>query len=160
MKRASLTLASFLLTLFSSSLYAQNEAELSQTTYNQTLATQLGADEYGMKSYVVVLLKTGPTDAEITDETERAKLFAGHFANMNRLAEEGKLVLAGPFVDHDSMRGLLVLNVETTEEAEALVKTDPTVDAGIFVYEMSKLYSSAALMQVNEIHEAIQKTAF
>jgi len=56
------------------------------------------------------------------------------------------------------LRGLFILNVKTIEEAEDLVKTDPAVKAGIFVYEMTKLYASAALMQVNEIHGKIQKT--
>jgi len=77
---------------------------------------------------------------------------------MARLAEEGKLVLAGPFIEGLPKRGLFILNVKTIAEAKALVKTDPSVAAGIFTLEFTKYYGSAALMQVNEIHKQIQKT--
>jgi hypothetical protein len=43
--------------------------------------------------------------------------------------------------------------------AEAIVKTDPAVAAGIFDYDLSLLYSSAALMLVNENHKKLQKKA-
>jgi uncharacterized protein YciI len=76
---------------------------------------------------------------------------------MGRLAEEGKLVLAGPLADNAPNRGLFILNVESLEEAEELVKTDPAVKAGIFTYSLSKYYGSAALLKVNEIHKTIQK---
>ena len=124
--------------------------------YNAELAEKLGADDYGMRSYVFTVLKTGP--AEITDETERAEIFKGHFANMGRLASEGKLVLAGPFMDGGDKRGMYIFNVTTIEDAEALVATDPAVAAGIFVPEFTKYYGSAALMQISDVHSTIQKT--
>src|SRR5688572_17484136 len=65
--------------------------------YDADLAKKTGADDYGMKSYVFCILKTGPKDAEIKDKKQREEIFAGHMANMNRLAKEGKLALAGPF---------------------------------------------------------------
>ena len=125
--------------------------------YDAELAKELGADDYGMKSYVLVILQTGEKDSLITDKEERGKYFKGHFANMGRLAEEGKLVLAGPLADNAPNRGLFILNVESLEEAEELVKTDPAVKAGIFTYSLSKYYGSAALLKVNEIHKTIQK---
>ena len=133
--------------------------EPSQSQYNTELAKQLGADDYGMRSYVFATLLTGPNDVMITDETHRAELFKGHFANMARMAEEGKLVLAGPFMDGAPKRGLFILNVATIEEAEALVQSDPSIAAGIFQVEFTKYYGSAALMQVNDIHKQIQKIA-
>ncbi|WP_416879496.1 YciI family protein, partial [Litorimonas sp.] len=81
------------------------------------------------------------------------------FSNMKTLAEEKKLVLAGPFVGDEEKRGLYIFNVQTIEEAKELVKTDPAVEAGIFVPEFTKYYGSAALMGVNETHLKIQKTA-
>jgi len=131
------------------------DGAVNSSEYNAALAKELGADDYGMRSYVLVILKTGP--AEITDEAERDELFRGHFANMKRLAEEGKLVLAGPLVDAAPKRGIFIFDVKTIEEAEELVKTDPTVKAGVFEFEMSKYYGSAALMQVGKIHKTIQK---
>lgn len=125
--------------------------------FNAKLAQELGADPYGMRSYVFATLLTGPNDATITDKDKRAELFKGHFSNMGRLAEDGKLVLAGPFVEAGNMRGLFILNVETIAEAEALVQTDPSIKAGIFKVEFAKYYGSAALMKVNEIHKSIQE---
>jgi len=117
----------------------------------------VGADDYGMKPYVMVILKTGT--AEITDKAERDKVFAGHFSNMKKLAEAQKLVVAGPFSDAAPKRGLFILNVNNIEAAEEIVKTDPAVAAGVFDYELSLLYSSAALMLVNENHKKLQKKA-
>ena len=76
---------------------------------------------------------------------------------LGKLADEGRLVLAGPFGDAEPWRGLYIFNVATVEEAKDLVETDPAVKAGIFEYELAKYYGSAALMQVNEIHSRIQK---
>ncbi|PKP80538.1 MAG: hypothetical protein CVT79_14730 [Alphaproteobacteria bacterium HGW-Alphaproteobacteria-18] len=130
---------------------------VSPQTYDAALAEQLGADEYGMRAYVLAILKTGPQDAVITDKDERAALFAGHFANMGKLAEEGKLVLAGPLGGEDGRRGLFILNTPDIEAAQDWVATDPTIAAGIFTVDYSKYYGSAALMQVNETHARIQK---
>lgn len=135
---------------------AQTGDEQTDNSYNEALATELGADEYGMKSYVFVILKTGKVKLE--DEAKSKEVFAGHFANMSRLAREGKLVLAGPFVEGAPKRGMYIFNVTTIEEAEALVKTDPAVNAGVFDYELTKLYCSAALMKISEIHATVQKT--
>ncbi len=125
--------------------------------YDAALAAKLGGDDYGMRKYVLVLLKTGPKDAEIKDP-ERAELFAGHMQNIGRLADAGQLAVAGPFRKNDAgMRGLFILAVETVEEARALTDTDPAVHAGIFVVELTPWYGSASLMATPEIHKKIAK---
>ncbi|AXE63433.1 hypothetical protein BBF93_03760 [Hyphomonas sp. CACIAM 19H1] len=125
--------------------------------YDAALAERLGADDLGMRSYVLAILKTGPQDAAITDKDQRADLFAGHFSNMGRLAEDGKLVLAGPLGGEDGRRGLFILNTADIATAQEWVASDPTIEAGIFTVDYSKYYGSAALMQVNEVHAKIQK---
>jgi uncharacterized protein YciI len=123
--------------------------------YDADLARELGADEHGMRNYVLVILRTGPNDGSI-DGKEREEVFKGHFANMERLAGEGKLVLAGPFGRNDkALRGLFVFAVSTVEEARALAETDPAVRAGVFTPEYMPWYGSAALMQVNSVHKRI-----
>lgn len=152
----SLFIALLFISVLSINSLGQTEQKKLPENYDAELASKLGADEYGMRQYVFVILKTGK--AEITDEKKRKELFAGHFANMGRLAKEGKLVLAGPFMEGGEKRGLFVFDVKTIEEASELVKTDPAVKAGIFDVELTKWYGSAALMQINEIHTKIQKT--
>jgi uncharacterized protein YciI len=125
--------------------------------YDPELAKKLGADERGMKMYVMCILKTGPKDALITGK-EREDIFAGHFANIRNLAGQGKLAIAGPFEKNDrSYRGLYIFNVPTIEEAEKLVVLDPAVKAGIFVPELTLWYGSASLMATPEIHKRLEK---
>lgn len=126
-------------------------------TFDPELAKKLGADERGMRMYVLCILKTGPKDAEITGD-ERKKIFEGHFANIGRLADEGKLAVAGPFGKNDkSYRGLYIFNVATIEEAEKLVVLDPAVKAGVFVPDLTPWYGSAAMMVVSETHKKLEK---
>lgn len=128
-----------------------------EPAFDAELAKKLGADERGMKMYVLCILKTGPKDAEIKGD-ERKEIFAGHFANIGRLADEGKLAVAGPFGKNDkSYRGLYIFNVTTIEEAEKLVVLDPAVKAGVFVPDLTLWYGSAAMMVVSETHKKIEK---
>ena len=117
------------------------------------LAKQYGADEHGMRHYILVVLKTGPH--RVPDVIERDAMFKGHFANMGRLASEGKLVVAGPFGDSNDWRGMFVFAVGTPEEAEARVATDPVIKSGEMIAEYHKLYASAALMSINALHEKL-----
>src|SRR5688572_14837154 len=118
----------FLLALFTLAFPATAQ----DSAFDAQLAERLGADERGMKMFVLCILKTGPNDAAIQGE-ERKKIFAGHFENIGRLAEEGTLAVAGPFGKNDrSWRGLYIFNVPTVEEAEKLVVLDPAVEAGVF----------------------------
>lgn len=136
---------------------ADDPAAAKASAFDAELAKKLGADERGMKTYVLCILKTGPKDAEVKGDA-RKEVFAGHFANIGRLAEEGKLVVAGPFGKNErSYRGLYIFNVPTVEEAEQLVILDPAVKAGVFVYELTPWYGSAAMMVVNETHKRIEK---
>jgi len=129
--------------------------------YDADLAKKTGADDYGMKSYVFCILKTGPKDAEIKDKKQREEIFAGHMANMNRLAKEGKLALAGPFGKNDrAYRGIFIFSVATVEEAQKLVDTDPVIKSGMMIAEMTPWYGSAATMLINDLHEKVAKKQF
>jgi uncharacterized protein len=144
-----------LLAMLSECLYAENAKN--NADYDAELAKQLGADEHGMKNYVLVIIKTGPSDATVKGE-ERKDIFAGHMANIGRLADEGKLAVAGPFGKNDKgFRGLFILNVADVEEATKLTETDPAIKSGIFVVDLVPWYGSASLMATNEIHKKITK---
>jgi len=123
--------------------------------FDAPLAERLGADEYGMRNYVLVILKTGPTPMPKGDK--RTEMFKGHFANIQRLAAAGKLAVAGPFDGTEGWRGMFVFAVKDIDEAKALTATDPVIQTGEMVAEYHKLFSSAALMLVNETHQRIAK---
>jgi uncharacterized protein YciI len=118
-----------------------------------TLARTLGGDERGMHRYVLVILKSGPTP--VPDGPARDRMFKGHFENIERLANEGTLVLAGPLDGVDGWRGLFVLAVPDVEGARRLVATDPVVAAGEMVPEFHRFYGSAALKVVNDVHRRL-----
>lgn len=117
------------------------------------LAAKLGADSRGMRQYVLVILKSG--SRRVPEGQERIDMFKGHFANMERLAKEQKLVAAGPFSNEENWRGMFIFAVPGISEAEALVATDPVIQSGEMVAEYHQLYASAALMALNEIHDKI-----
>lgn len=143
-----------LITMAMLSLAASAQAD--NPKYDKALAEKLGADDYGMKNYVFVILKTGP--AKIEDKEALNRLFRGHMDNIGRLADEGKLTVAGPFGKNDkNYRGLFIFNVKTVEEAKALLETDPAVKAQLFEAELIPWYGSAALGEYLEVHEKIEK---
>lgn len=136
--------------------YSQTGQSGSNSSYDAELAKKLGADERGMKQYVMCFLKTGPLKVE--DKARQAELMKGHFGMINRLADEGKLIVAGPFVEGGDFRGIYLFDVRTVEEAKALTETDPSIKEGYFKVEFIKWYGSAALMEVNKTHKKIAKT--
>ena len=129
--------------------------EENTSEFDSLRAVKNGADEYGMKKYVMAFLKKGPN--RDLDKDEANKLQAAHMENIGKLAEAGKLVLAGPFFGDGVLRGIYIFNVETVEEAEALTNTDPAIQAGSLEMELIPWYGSAALMEVNEIHKMMAK---
>lgn len=153
----------FYLTVFSflflpAFLFSQNMEEQETMKKDTALAKALGADEYGMKQYVMAFLKIGPNRDR--SPAEAAELQKAHMENIGRLAKEGKLVLAGPFMDGGEIRGIYIFNVATIEEAKKLTETDPAIKAGSLVMELHPWYGSAALMKVNEIHEMLPTKEF
>ncbi|RYD93279.1 MAG: hypothetical protein EOP54_19460 [Sphingobacteriales bacterium] len=123
------------------------------------LAQKLGGDDYGMKAYVLVILKSGTNTTGDSATVETA--FRGHMANMGRLVKEGKLVVAGPLKKNDkNYRGIFILNVPTVEEAEKLVQTDPAIIAKFLDVELYSWYGSAALPEHLKFHDKIEKKNF
>ncbi len=127
------------------------------TGYDAALAQRLGGDEFGMKAYVVAFLKAGPNRDQSPEEAKA--LMAGHLANIERMANEGSLVLAGPFLDDGAYAGIYVFAVKTIEEAAALTATDPAIQAGRLEMELHPWYGSAALGELTPLHRRIQRTS-
>ena len=130
------------------------------SAFDEALAKSTGADDHGMRSYVLVILKTGPT--KVPAGPERDTMFKGHMANITRLSQAGKLVLAGPFQSDgsDGWRGLFVFAVPDVEEAKQLVATDPVIQKGEMIAEYHKWYGSAGVMLIPEAHKKLAKQSF
>ena len=131
-------------------------AQTPNPSYDPDIASKYGGDEYGMKQYVLVMLKTGTNTT--TDKELVGKLFRGHMDNIGRLAADGKLVVAGPMSKNDkSYRGIFILNVQTIDEAQKLLETDPAIKEKLLDAELYLWYGSAALPAYMEIHNKIEK---
>ncbi len=134
------------------------QAQVQKTpAYDAELAKSLGGNDNGMRKYVFVVLRTGPN--KVPAGQERTDMFAGHMANIQRLANERKLAYAGPLDGVDGARGIFIFAVESIDEAKALVATDPVIIKGEMVAEYHTHFGSAGLMMVNQVHSQISKPA-
>jgi uncharacterized protein YciI len=134
-------------------------AQTANPRYNKTLADSLKADEYGMKMYVLVILKTGSN--KTADKAKQDNLFQGHMANIGKLAKEGKLVVAGPLKKNDKeYRGIFILNAASLDEAKTLLDTDPAIREKLLDAELYQWYGSAALPLYLQYHDVVGKSTF
>lgn len=131
-------------------------AQSSNPIYDARLAEKLGADDYGMKNYVLVILKTGSNTT--TDKAFIDSCFTGHMANIHRLVEMKKLIVAGPLKKNkNTYRGIFIFNTGSLEEAEILVQTDPAIKEKLLEAELYNWYGSAALPEYLSVSDKIRK---
>ncbi len=127
-------------------LKAQNSTTQKEASKAETKQTTPTEEGFEMKQYFFVMLTKGERRHEITDTTVLKKLQEGHINNINRLANEGKIILAGPFGDDGNWRGIFVFNVPTQAEVEQLLKTDPAIAAGRLAYEIHPWWTAKNCM--------------
>lgn len=123
--------------LLSTLLIFSVNLSFSQTkdTSKDTSKVSKSIDMSKMKVFYLVLLKSGPYRTQ--DSTKAAEIQKGHMDNIIKLANEGKIVMAGPIAKKESnLRGIFVFNAKDEHEVEELVKTDPAVVAGRLIYEI------------------------
>ncbi|MCW3108399.1 MAG: hypothetical protein JWQ09_2905 [Segetibacter sp.] len=134
-------------------------AQTDNPKYDKPLADSLGADDYGMKMYVLVILKPGIN--KINDKKKEDSLFTGHLKNIGHLADLGKLVAAGPLKKNDNnYQGIFILNVRTIPEANILLDTDPAIKSKWLDAELFQWYGSAALPLYLKFHDKVKKKDF
>lgn len=132
------------------------ETTISNPNYDSSLAKKLGADDYGMKGYILVMLKTGQN--KTTDTAFISECFSGHLANIERLVKEGKMIVAGPMgSNNNNYRGIFILDLTSVEEAEKLMQTDPAIKERLLDAELYSWYGSAALTEYLKYSEKIWK---
>jgi uncharacterized protein YciI len=111
----------------------------------------------GQADFVLVYLKTGPSNGGASTE-ERKATFDGHMANMRRMADEGKLIVAGPFAKprDAEWRGIFVMDTPKVETAKEWSESDPGVRAGVFVLEFRPMRASAGLRKTIEFEKELR----
>ncbi|MBV7532734.1 YciI family protein [Chitinophaga sp. sic0106] len=98
------------------------------------------APEYEMKRYWMVFLKTGSNRTQ--SEAAAADIQRKHLDNITKLAEAGKIVVAGPFGDNGELRGIFIMDCKDSLEAVSLVKTDPAVVAGRLTFDIKPWWTA------------------
>ena len=97
-----------------------------------------------MRFYVMGMLYRGPQwTAEATEEAR--KLQEGHMANINKLAGEKKLILAGPMAGKGELRGIFVFDTDDVDKAREWCDQDPAVKAGRLRVELHKWYAAKGI---------------
>lgn len=127
-------LVTSLICFISSLCFSQTKGQAKQTTNPKMPAKfaevkKTNADKHGeMKTYYMVFLVKG--DKRDQDSITAAKIQEGHMAHLTKMGKEGKMDVAGPFMDDEDVRGICIYNVATLEEAKTLAESDPAVKSG------------------------------
>lgn len=147
-----------------------SENNATGSTFDSALAAKLGADDYGMKAYIMVYLLPGnpaATDSLTPERNQELQML--HLKHLFSQATEGKMVLVGPMMQMAkpdttqnpnsalrSVSGICVYDC-SYEEAKARANADPRAIAGQIRVECYPWYGSAALGMVNDISAKITK---
>jgi uncharacterized protein YciI len=106
------------------------------------------------KSYVFVFLHTRIDKAELPKE-EVDKIMAGHMANINKMAKEGKLLAAGPF---EGGGGIFIFNTTSVEDVTEWMKSDPGIQANR--WKLEKLLYTPSTGSVCAVKEPYEMTMY
>lgn len=83
---------------------------------------------YVMKKYYVCFLMAGERKSQT--EEEAAEIQKQHLAHIEKLANEGKVLISGPFENGGDYRGILIFNAESIEQVKEWEGADPAVSSG------------------------------
>ena len=119
---------------FLSNTSAQQKRKTSTVTTKPRLEAQV-------KQYWFVMLTEGKNRTQ--DSATAVKIQEGHMANINRLYNDGKLKVAGPFGDDGNWKGIFIFDCKTKEELEVLLNSDPAIDAGRLAYDIHPWWTAA-----------------
>lgn len=100
--------------------------------------------KFSMKQYFFVFLNAVPDRPQL-DSAKAMEIQTGHLANISKMWEEGKCILAGPFMDNHNTRGILIMDVTSKEEVEELLKNDPAITNGRLTAEIRPWYGPVGL---------------
>jgi|GEM_PF-1423621 len=116
------------------------------------------AEARNARPYAMTFIKTGPLTSPTREQ--QAEAMQGHFANMQRMAEEGTLLIAGPLANPKSdpnHRGIFVFDADTVEKGAALAATDPAGQMGVFVMDNYLLTTDAPLTELTRLEKEYEQ---
>lgn len=111
-----------------SPLWAQNADTTSTPLQPETFQTQWNDSTIIMQKYFVVFLKAGPERGQSKEESE--KIQQAHLDYLSEVYQAGHTSITGPFADDGDIRGIVVYNTATLQQARELAEQDPAVKAG------------------------------
>ena len=89
---------------------------------------------YDMKQYWLVLLYRGNTRSQ--DSISAAKIQQAHMNNIERLAAEGKIIMAGPMAGKGDLRGIFIMDGKDSTEIASHIKVDSAIVTGRLRFEI------------------------
>jgi len=89
---------------------------------------------YDMKQYWLVLLYSGNTRSQ--DSISAAKIQQAHMNNIERLAAEGKIIMAGPMGSKGDLRGIFIMDGKDSTEIAGHIKLDSAIVTGRLRFEI------------------------
>lgn len=108
------------------------------------------------EAFTFVILTDGPASESLSEDAIR-QAAEGHRANIERLGNEGVLLLAGPFGEtktDPTWRGIFVFDEADLEQAEALTASDPAVEVGAFAMRTYPWQSASDLRRFRQLSQA------
>src|SRR5687768_10236696 len=121
-------------------IYLGAAAQSATKVTKDTAQRKSPSPEEQIRKYYFVMLTRGSNRSH--DSATAVKIQSGHIDNINRLYNEGKIKVAGPFGDNGNWRGIFIFDCATQEEVESLLKTDPAISSGRLAYEVHPWYTA------------------
>ena len=129
-------------------LACNNKNDSSSASQSATSFSKKDTIQYGnMKGYWMVFLYSGPNRKH--DSASADKIQKAHIENIERLAKEGKLIMAGPMGDKTDLRGIFILDCKDSIEAINLVRSDTAVKTGRLRFEIHPWWTATGTYILN-----------
>jgi len=109
-------------------------ADYNQPKGTSVITAKLEATAEDMKQYWLVMLYKGPNRTHTGADAE--KIQQAHLANINRLAEKGTIILAGPMGYDKDLRGIFVMDGKDSAHIAENIKSDSAIITGRLRFEI------------------------